>query len=386
MPPTPDFRRKSVAAPTPPAAVKKPITPQFPQAPGQVGTLPLRSVGMTPGAREQLYKLGWKDGDPLPSNLAQRVKVAQEELMRNRATLTKEEMREHGIDPNKSLTHETIDIADLPEHRQKELRDLIAEARQIGHPPEETEAPTQDGSLKLAQMQAAAATAAAQRKASGQPEPEAEPASEELLEQPEVVIKETRRPRKESAAGGELPIKQCPRCLCDVTQAYDVEATADDKARYVAAILGGTRFTKTTKLLGGAVHVTYRGLTPREVETVFKQLNLDSRNGLFLGNADYMSKLQTYRFCLSVAKIEGTTGIMAEVPPLDEIPYDEPAPDQPAQTALVPLMEYIDKEVFHSESLRRVVFMGFHDFQRLTEKLEAMTTNEDFWHEIGQQP
>jgi hypothetical protein len=164
---------------------------------------------------------------------------------------------------------------------------------------------------------------------------------------------------------------------------FDVEPTDADRISFVATILGTERFKKTYPLMGGKINVSFRSLTADETDLVFRQMRLDQIKGEILGDADYFGRLNVYRLALMVENIsDGQGQIITDVPPIFDIPYDEPEFGMPSQTRIVPMVEWFNKEVCTTESLRRVVSQKHREFQRLLEALEAQTGEPDFWRGI----
>jgi hypothetical protein len=191
-------------------------------------------------------------------------------------------------------------------------------------------------------------------------------------------------PLPEEGAGGELPITRCPRCLWNMSHSFEANPTEEDRVAFVATILGTDRFRKQYSLLGGKFRVMFRSLTSDETDLVFRQMRLDQLRMEILGDADYFGRLNVYRLACMVEKIsQGDGTIIADVPPIMDIPYDSPEFGQPEQTRLIPMVEWFNSEVCKTESLRRIVAQKHREFQRILEALEAQTSDPSFWTEIG---
>jgi hypothetical protein len=119
----PTFRRQPVPTPPPSLGAAAPL----PGAPGG-GTLPLPSgqVSLTDYTRRQLEKLGWQEGDPIPGDLGKRIQKIQREIAEETATTT------HGFPPgSKVKIGKTVNIDELPPERQQELRQHLAEYKEV---------------------------------------------------------------------------------------------------------------------------------------------------------------------------------------------------------------------------------------------------------------
>lgn len=188
----------------------------------------------------------------------------------------------------------------------------------------------------------------------------------------------------DEGAGGLLPITRCPRCLWNMAHSFEAEPTEEDRRTFVAAILGGKRFRKQYGVMGNKFRVTFRSMTTAESDLVFRQLRLDQLRGIILGDADYFGRLTMYRLACMVDNIaQGDGTIIADVPPIMDIPYDEPEFGTPEQTRLLPLLEWFNAEICKTESMRHIVAQQHRDFQRIVEALETQTSDPSFWEEIG---
>jgi hypothetical protein len=213
----------------------------------------------------------------------------------------------------------------------------------------------------------------------GMPRPQTPPEPEPTPE-PEPEPEHTH----EDNAGGSLPLLHCPRCMLNLNVPFSIEPTQDDRLGFVATILGASRFHKTYRLMDNRILLTFRSMTAPEVDLVFRQLRLDQLSGEILGDADYFARLNMYRMVCMLDRIaDGSGSVLSDVPPILEIPYDEPEYGQPKRTRLVPMVEWFNNEVCNTESLRRIVAQQHRIFQRLIEALEAQTAEPDFWKEIG---
>ena len=188
----------------------------------------------------------------------------------------------------------------------------------------------------------------------------------------------------DEGAGAELPIHRCPRCMFNLSHNFDTDPTEEDRLAFVATVLGTDRFRKTYKLMGDRFRVTFRSLEAAETDLIFRQMRLDQLKGEIIGDADYFGRLNVYRLSCMVENIaDGNGTTIADVPPIMSIPYDDPEMGQPQVTRLTPMVEWFNKEVCRTESLRRIAANKHREFQRLLEALEAQTSDPSFWQEIG---
>lgn len=435
LPKSPSFRKQPVPQPPSPAAVGEgmPVTP----APGG-GTLPLPTDGaiLSDWDKQQLRHVGWEEGQEIPPDFAQKIKQAQKQAQADLDVAREGLIAQGQKAGGKVKIGKELNLADLPATQQEELRVVLAgyqehveeeRARQAVIAAQEARVvPNADPSVAQAHRTALAAedqTAALAGASPQLPEVEIVPPGQVLepsqlppeirpregakiagienvapfvtnpgppqpgqpppqaVEQPSPEVPPT---DQVADAGGVNPVSYCPRCMWDVRQPWELQPEDTDKEQFVAAILGGTRFTKLISVMGGRLQITYRSLTSQETDLVFTQLGIDLRQEKLLDDAQYFMQLQVYRLAMSVERIEnGNNDVLAEIPPIFEIEYDPPGPGEPEGTRLVELVKWFNDEAAPQESMRRIIAQHHRQFQRLVEALEAMTSEPDFWKGIA---
>lgn len=175
----------------------------------------------------------------------------------------------------------------------------------------------------------------------------------------------------------------CPRCGWDMRMKYDVEITDQDKESFVAILLGNSRFKKKYSFLGDKFVVTLRSLLADENLEIHRQLVLDHQAGELPGENEWFLRMFEYRLACSIESVyDGNGKPLAILPPLTEAEL-KPPPDNPAETGLVYMRNYVNTKVLAHEVTRRLVGQQFRRFQRLIEALEAMAVEPSFWDGIG---
>lgn len=409
---SPDFRRTAIMPAAPPAGVPDAAVQTALQGLGG-RPLPTRKpmqASYTDKTRQQLEHLGWQDGDPVPPELAAKIQQIQREIMADQQSATLDiPLDRPPLKPGK-----TIDIRDLPEERQAELRSLLVEAKneeaasavtRVANAAIESQInPNSPPSVQAAQravMQAAQSQNFTGPTASVVSRPQLSPQAQVpegkevagisgiapvfMQPTPPVVDTNTVEPATTppAQAGSDVPLDRCPRCLFDLRMQYDANPTDTDKQRFLAAMLSQTRFTKQYKLFGDQLQVIFRSLTSKESNLLFRQLNFDLQQGRIGTQAEYMMQLAAYRLAMSIAEVRNSTGApIVEISPVFDIPHDTPGPND-TETHLVPLLKWFDEDGITDESLRRMLGQLHRHFQRTVEALEAMASEPDFWKEIG---
>jgi len=361
------------------------------RAPLQTGQVhKAKSAHVTPHTREQLEAVGWTEGDPIPSDLGQRLKEIQAELAKE-VRLEDTELARNW----KPVEAKIVNITELPEEQQQEVaaylqeyKATVAEQARVQTHADEIEAqipPSVQGEqrdIMRNQIQLGEQAKAARMQQSTVIDDR-----EDLLEPPVSPASET-APRSETPPSpmAELPPgpKNCPRCQWPVRTPFDVEITTQDKQQFMAAMLGLNRFEKDYTLLGGSVVVRFRSLTSRETETVMLEIGHMMREGTSAGQGEYLLNLMELRMVASVAQlvVGGNHVYRAGVLEDEDIKEDPARPKIMPITALPIMRHKFYEGAAKTESLRRMIGKAHQEFQRLVEALEAMANDSDFWKGI----
>lgn len=169
----------------------------------------------------------------------------------------------------------------------------------------------------------------------------------------------------------------CPRCGWDMRVKFDIEVSEEDKADFMATLLGNTRFRKTYELMGGHFNVTFRSLHADENLAIHRQLLEDEKAGTLVDQADWFSRLFEYRLACSLMRITDKKGKALQISDeLSALTGDETG------TPMIKLWRQL-KEALKQEVTMRLVGNKCREFQRLFEALEAMTLEPSFWVGIG---
>jgi hypothetical protein len=314
--------------------------------------------------RKTLAQFGWEDNDPIPVALGDLLVQFKSDL------------------PASSRTDVLIDASLMSPEQVQQARDMLAAAKQIRT--------RQD---KEAEIEAATATmdpsvAALYRQLENEgptivddraeTPPPAAPAAEAPPAEPE--------PAAEPGVVGDDPmiiLPFCPRCGWDMRQRFEVDITELDKQDFLSAVLGGTRFERRFELMGGRMVLVFRSLLAEENRAIQRQLVLDQEAKVFVTTDEWLLRMMEYRLACSLDRVEAGNGrVLHQVPTLAEMPHTPPE-DCPLQTALVPLLEFVNNKVLAHEVTRRLAGQHLRHFQRLVEALEAMSLEPSFWNGIG---
>lgn len=388
---------KPVVPPKPAAA--KPQTPlsRKPLPAGISGNPPLptgRPVGgiapssLTPAERESLEAVGWTDDVPIPSNMAQ---ILDQERMKRLA----EEVPMPVPPDHPKVKVETVDITSLPSEEQKRLMDTMRSSfnaevatKAAQAAASATAAITTPGLAEA--MQAADKATAAFRNEPVEDDRQAAPAPAAPTT---PVAPPTTHEHTESPTGANVTLTHCPHCQWDLGQPDVPEPPHSDKMGFLHCLIGQQPFTKTYPLYGGNVEVTFRTLTTREIDTVYRQAYADQELGKIKTEVDYWERVNRYRLLLQLSKYEvrGANGFLHDLPDGYSkethpdcaavwVTPEQAAELDPKETGLPAIEDHIVAEVLKTEAVFRFVNNTCNQFNRLVAKMEAMADNSDFWN------
>lgn len=378
------------------------IQEEAPQ-PGQLPGMPLpigkpvmlKSGSLTKKERDDLAAIGWREGMPIPDNLAEWIERAKQESMNP----------DHMPPPGDPRTPpvkvpKEVDIKDLPEERRRELQELLKQTAEMQQRQQQEvyQMPTQaDPSVAEAIRVASgdsgveidlprksqqipdlsrpphlrdqpSATPQEAPRPAPQPAPQPEP-------QPEARQEAPTKPAEETASGRP---KLCPNCDWDLTNRDVVEVTDDDKSVFLSAILGGKPFQRTYSVFGGNLDITVRSLQPHELDLCYQQVTLLIQDGK-IGRTpvEQMESINRFRLCLQLVSMQG--GDYDLTFPASYADWERALGTAEATKTCLP--EILDSVMGYvaSESYMRMLYNVVARFNKLMTRLEANVNSPDFW-------
>lgn len=331
---------------TPPAATASEVPNRMPFEPGEI----IKPQRLSPAERKVLTALDWQEGDPVPANLPDLI-----ERVKAEAALADYPLP---LDTPPLRVPEPVDIAQLPEAKQAELRALLAAAKTAfsDSPPPLPEP---------ASMSPAVAAAARDE------------APELLIEDDTQSEAEARKTVQESLEASEED-HLCPRCQWDVRQKDIDTVTQKDKEDFLLSFQNGLRFEKSYGMFGDTVDVRFRTLSPHEVDLCHRQSMLDwhQSDPSVVTQMDRIERALRYQLCLQLLWVR-SEGQVLEFP--EQLSDWEGVPVPEGQTPLLAISEYMSENTFKTESRLRVFMRTMMGFNRLVTKLESNVENADFW-------
>jgi hypothetical protein len=408
---------RRVPVPRPAGANKVPPLPTPPAHPGG-GSLPFPTgqVGITPNTQQELMKLGWRPGDPIPGDFGRVIAEVQARVQKEKEAAG-EALASQG-QQNRPRIGRLVNISELPPTEQQQLRDYLREHKEsvaraaLIEQAQAAETARLEEDVESGVVPPAVAdnlaTMAQTVRQQGAPEavivddripPDLKvPEGKQVggtLGVPLVRTPKPLPPRTPAAPSRPAPTTpesptpaattpttpECPRCGYDCRIPFEGKPSQEDIERFSVAMLALQVFRKKYQLLGGKCVLTFRGLTSQDVILVNKQLGYDVRAAKIIGDGEYLTALMEYRLVLSVQRVEVQGHLAVDVPSVDEYaklnPKKLPA-DPSKETILTEMHADFYSKYVTSESLRRVIGAKHREFQRLNETLEAMMLDPNF--------
>lgn len=313
--------------------------------------------------RKTLEQFGWKDKDPLPTDLG-------ELLLKIKETI-----------PASPRHDVLVDAGLMAPEMITQIEEMLAEAKVAVKGWEKKKAKQQELNNLAPQLREQYENVMNQLEVVDDREEAAKEESKPALAQETKPAEPPPEPPPPEPPATYAPaiLPFCPRCGWDMLQKFEVLPTDRDKEDFLATILGGSRFRKRYELLGGKIIVTFRGLLAEENKLVYRQLILDQQEAKITSPEEWFVQLLDYRLSCSLESIASDTGrVIAMMPELAEMPFT-PDKKKPLATPLVDQLNYLNNTVAAQEVTRRLVNLHLRQFQRLLEALEAMALEPSFW-------
>lgn len=433
MPSIDPFRKKPSSTPDErlARATGKPL-PQVPVPaaglpPGVTGNPPL-PVGrpvttispgdLTEAERTALGSIGWKEGEPIPRDMAAILEQAVKEHLSAAIPLP--------VDPTAPpLKVNTVDLKNLPPEKQQEIlararASAAAESAQHATTSRQAEA-TVSRTQGMSEAVSAADQAVAAFRAKSMPQPSDEP----LIAPPTPAVPPTAEaapspppppppPATETKAatksdtGADAQLSHCPHCNWDLALPDIPEPPYADRMAYLHSLLGMKPHLKSYDIFGGNMSVTLRTLTTREIDIVYKQAYRDREMGGLPNEMDYWERINRYRLLLQLVGLRtaskdgffhelpdgyskstnpGASGVWVDAERESIMAAEAGTPGADAttlsETGLPAIESWITENVLKTEAIFRAVMRVSSEFNRLMSKMEAMADNSDFWSPTG---
>jgi hypothetical protein len=307
-----------------------------------------------------LMQFGWKNGDPIPAELGQKLIGMKEGIAK----------------PSDNTV--VVAAVDLTETQLQEIKALLDEAKEVDKKQKE-EARIAEATKAMSPTVAAEYRRMQQMTSSNQSAEIVDDRAEVAAQEQNVAVEE--KPAEQSPAPGfdtpPLQHNYCPRCGWDTALPHDVKISDADKEDFLISVLGNTRFKKTYELFGGKMVVHFRSVTAEENEQIYRQIALDQQSGVIETRGEWVIKLLNYRMACALEKVTTSDGKILHA--FDELDTTKKDKDQ---TTILPAYDKMAATVLAQEATRRLLGVHLREFSRLTEALEAMALEPSFWNGI----
>jgi hypothetical protein len=197
---------------------------------------------------------------------------------------------------------------------------------------------------------------------------------------------------------GGVTLTHCPHCQWDLSIPDMAEPPYADKMSFLHCMIGDKPYLKEIPLFGGAVVVTLRTLTTKEIDRIYGQAYKDRQDGKLPNELDYWERINRYRLMLQLQSFRsnGANGFSKDLPdgysqatnPTATgfwVTAEQEGNMSPGETGLPDIEAWLVDEVLKTEAVFRVVNNACNQFNRLVARLEAMADNTDFWKPTGEQ-
>lgn len=342
---------------------------------------PMKVGSLLPEEKAELEKHGWREGDPIPSNMAVFLNAQSvapgtiegaAEALRRQAQL--EATDPDYMPPPASLDTPPLhfseddirDIADLTPDEQERAQQVAASVLKAAR----------ENKLLDDEMPAQASKGVRDAiRAASQPT---------LQDDTDSDTYATGMPKQQS--NFEVDTSPCSRCGFPKHLSDPIEVTEQDKDDFVQCMLGQKQFEKVYRLFGGKLAIKVRSLMPYEADLIWAQISADYHRGRLKTAIDERDFHNRYRTCLQVIGISGLNRPVVLPQSYEEWEKVLGGPsinrgqqgDNP-DTLIRLIYDTLQKKLAVSESIHRTLAGTVVQFNQLQIKLEANSQNPDFW-------
>lgn len=342
--------------------------------PGFKGKLPMpvgkvmRGVKPTDSEREILEAVGWKDGDPVPSDLAE---IFDMEVKAARKSATED--LQPPVDPStpRMVMPQEIPLSALPPGKRAEIISALRQAKETAavqdlyKDQQEGLSPSIAQAVEAAAYQAPTLNVVDDRKSDTYAG---------------TTVKKQKEEDKLPDFGADKAITTCPHCSSNLADPVQ-EASKEDKFVFIQTLLAGKPFEKTYSLYDGQIEITFRGLTVKEGDLCVRQCNDQKENGDLKTLADVYEENTRYSMALQTVKLKSagdTFDLPDSIDGWKESFLDSGIVFKEGETLLTKIKEWYFDNVVKTESLGRIVSMVLSEFNRLNRYMEVNHRNANF--------
>lgn len=368
-----------------------PIPPPASLPPGiSSGTLPLpvgRAVTaidparLTPDERKQLNLIGWKEGQPIPSNMAEIIDQVSKEMIADHEA----GHNQLPVDPSTPpVKFSVTDIASLPLDQQEALKTRIAAAMQAQASPLPSRGPAAPLPQNIKTVETATVAAPVRPAPAGNVVP-----NPNYVAPPVAATAPTEEPAH-VVESNVAPLTHCPNCKWDLKMTSDIEPSEMDRYAFLQSVLGLKPFSKEYRLFDGRLLFVFRTLSTSEIDVIYRQAYRERDRGEITTMNDFLERVMRLRCYLQLLRVYGD-GLDHEMPDGLSTKTNAFAVEtwNIADTELEPMKEiesYLLANIIRTETIQRLLHHQCMIFNRLVARLEALSDRPDFLKATGSLP
>lgn len=332
---------------------------------------PIAAEKLTEFERNQLEQIGWKEGDPVPGNMADLIEEAKERANREASDVSSMPPPAAPDMPPLQMP-EVTEIDQLPEHEQQRLSEALKQAG------DQYESMQGQQGTQFPEGAPDSVRAAAQNRVDRTIDISIEDDTKGQREQQSQPSEQPKKPASvETTDSGEPHL--CPNCGWDQSQSDTTpEPSREDIDSFLVATLGGKPWTKLYDLLGGKLQVHVRQLRPYEIDACYKQVHYEREKDDSMQLDAHWEQLMRYRLCLQLVEIRSGEDIASFPSELKDWQLDLEGPTQ-----LPSIEKQVYAEAIPTESMNRIIASVIGKFSRTLGKLEVEVENPNFWNEAS---
>ena len=309
-----------------------------------------------------LERFGWKDGDPVPDNLAEVIAETSMDAFDLENMPPPVDLRTPALKLPAEVDMANLSLADQEKYSQ--VFAALTDSKLQAVAAEELQAAMTDNPAINDAIRAAATW-----------EPRIQLVDDTKDESYATGTKKREEPAEKAEEPKHTGPKYCAHCGHNQAFKDVVEITEVDKVGFLQTLLGLQPFTKAFKLYGGRFNLLIRALQPEEMDLCFRQVFIDRQKERTTNPAEEAEHLARYKACLQISTLVGP-GLHYKAPGgLPAAPKDG---DTPVYAAWLQFQHDVDK----SETLHRILLGTVGRFNQIVQRLEDNADNENFWPAI----
>jgi hypothetical protein len=373
----------------PPAELPAGINPTNPD--GSEARVPLpvgRAVSavdaskLTAREKRDLEKAGWREGEPIPENMAAAIAAAEAAMAEGAG-----EARLPVAPDTPPVELDPVAIEDLPPEKREQYQDLVASSLAQQAEPSPVMPAMATTPQHIAAARQIPKPAAAEPQAASEPAP----ASAESLnphDEPDTPP-EPQQSVLGASSGAGMALTHCPHCEWDLSVPALEEPSYEEKMRFLHCVMNGQQFTKEYELMGGALVIGFRTLTTKEMDASWNQVYVERERGDVRNDLEMMERINRCRMYLQLTGVRTDerkrslpNGLSVQTNVHADAYWKLP---EGHKEPLVLIENYMLKEVLPTETIIRLAQFNCQQFNRLVARLEALTDSPDFWKKTEEQ-